>query len=308
MRPPTLVIGEALLDILHREDGTATEHIGGSPTNVAIGLSRLGHPVELATHVGTDARGRRITEHLAAQGIWLTAGSTSAPRTSTATAALNGHGGASYTFDLLWEMPITPAHATHVHTGSIGATLEPGATAVLDAIRDARPRATISYDPNVRPTLLGDAHEVRAKIEQIIGLSDVVKASQEDIDWLYAGASVSEVLRLWGRLGPELIVITEGAEGAVIGLPASAEVTSLDAVHVPIVDTIGAGDSFMAGLLSGLLDADLLGGPAARERLRRVNLPDVRPAVARAIAAAAVTVSRAGANPPTRAELHLDRD
>lgn len=305
MTSPTVVIGEALIDILRLADGATVEHIGGSPTNVAIGLSRLGHRTDLATHVGTDERGRRITEHLAAEGVSLTVGSTSAERTSTATATLAADGGATYTFDLLWEMPTVPTDATHLHTGSIAATLEPGATAVLDAVAAARPRATISYDPNVRPSLLGRAHDVRAKIEQIVGLSDVVKASQEDIDWLYAGASVAEVLRLWGRLGPSLIVITRGADGAVLDLPGSAEVTSLDAVAVSVVDTIGAGDSFMAGLLSGLFDADLLGGPGARGRLRAVNLADVHSAVARAIAAATVTVSRAGANPPTRAELDV---
>ena len=191
----------------------------------------------------------------------------------------------------------------HVHTGSIAATLEPGASAVLPTIQRARPNATISYDPNVRPSLMGDPHEVRGKIEALIGLSDVVKASDEDIAWLYDGVPLPEILRLWGQLGPALIVVTRGGRGAVVGLGMAGELTSVDALGVEVVDTVGAGDSFMAGLLSGLLDAGLLGGIHGRERLRSALLADVRPAVDRALGCAAITVSRAGANPPHRAEL-----
>jgi len=152
---------------------------------------------------------------------------------------------------------------------------------------------------------MGDPHEVRAKIEQLIGLSDVVKASDDDITWLYDGAPLSDVLRLWGQLGPALVVMTRGDKGAVIGLNVSGQLTSVDAPVVEVVDTVGAGDSFMAGLVSGLLEAGLLGGIQARERLRSASLADVRPAVDRALACAAITVSRAGANPPHLAELPI---
>ncbi|WP_137120548.1 PfkB family carbohydrate kinase [Segeticoccus rhizosphaerae] len=303
MAQPTLVIGEALIDIVHRTGRPPVEHVGGSPANVAIGLSRLGHPVELATHIATDPHGRMIADLLAAEGVPLTPGSDTATRTPTATALLDDQGVAAYEFDLEWQMPPVPTEVTHLHTGSIAATLEPGASAVLAAVEDARPRATISFDPNLRPTLMGSAHDVRAKVEQLIGLCDVVKASEEDVEWLYDGTPVAEILRLWSRLGPGLIVITRGGEGAVVTLPGTSEATSVDAKVVDVVDTVGAGDSFMSGLVSGLLDASLLGGRSARERMRESNLPDIRPAVARAVAASAVTVSRAGANPPTRAEL-----
>ena len=148
---------------------------------------------------------------------------------------------------------------------------------------------------------MGEPHDVRAKVEQIVGLCDVVKASDEDLAWLYDGAPVPEVMRLWGRLGPSVVVVTRGAEGAVVGV--GGEAASVPAPAVLVVDTVGAGDSFMSGLLSGLLDAGLLGGAEARERLRVATLDDVRPAVERALACAAVTVSRAGANPPRRDEL-----
>ncbi|MHB8275560.1 MAG: carbohydrate kinase family protein [Dermatophilaceae bacterium] len=303
----TLVIGESLIDVVQHPDGSTQEHVGGSPANVAVGLARLGHDITFATLVGDDERGDKITSHLANEGIALTEGNVGGRPTSVATSTLDATGAATYRFDLTWGLagrqPLEGL--THVHTGSIAATLEPGASAVLSTIQDARPVATISYDPNVRPSLMVDPHEVRAKIEQIIGLSDVVKASDEDIIWLYEGAPISDVLRLWGQLGPALTVVTRGLAGALVALSITGELTSVDAPMVEVVDTVGAGDSFMAGLLSGLLDAGLLGGAEARERLRSASLADVMPAVDRALACAAITVSRAGANPPHRSELAI---
>jgi fructokinase len=303
-----LVVGESLIDVVSRPDGSSMEHVGGSPANVAVGLARLGHDVTLATMIGADERGTRIAGLLDREGVALTAGSVGARQTSVATATLDGTGAAAYTFDLAWELAQDQAleGMTHVHTGSIAATLEPGASAVLSTLQASRPGATISYDPNARPSLMGDPHEVRAKMEQLIGLSDVVKASDQDIAWLYDGAPVSDILRLWGLLGPPLVVVTRGDKGALIGLTVTGELTSVDATAVDVVDTVGAGDSFMAGLVSGLLEAGLLGDLTARERLRSASLADVRPAVERALACAAITVSRAGPNPPNLAELRAD--
>ena len=303
----TLVIGESLIDIVQRPDGSTQEHVGGSPANVAVGLARLGDEVTLATMIGEDERGARIAARFDGEGVTLTKGSVGGRPTSVATSTLDARGAAAYTFDLAWELneeqPLEGL--THIHTGSIAATLEPGASAVLGTLQGARLSATISYDPNARPSLMGDPPEVRAKIEQLIGLSDVVKASDEDIAWLYDGAPLSDILRLWGRLGPPLVVVTRGDKGALIGLSMTGELTSVDAPVVDVVDTVGAGDSFMAGLLSGLLDAGLLGGIQARERLRSASLADIRPAVNRALACAAITVSRAGAEPPHLAELTM---
>ena len=264
----TLVIGESLIDVVQRSDGSTQEHVGGSPANVAVGLARLGHDITFATLVGDDQRGDRIASHLADEGISLTQGNVGGRPTSVATATLDATGAATYSFSLTWDLAGQPSleGLSHVHTGSIAATLEPGASAVLATIQDARPAATISYDPNVRRALMVDPHEVRSKIEQIIGLSDVVKASDEDIAWLYEGAPISDVLRLWGQLGPALTVVTRGLAGAVVALSVTGELTSVDAPTVEVVDTVGAGDSFMAGLLSGLIDAGLLGG-ARRNRL-----------------------------------------
>lgn len=301
--PRVLVVGEALVDVVHTADGTATEHVGGSPANVAAGLARLGHEVVLATHTGDDDRGRRVTAHLRDHGVGLATGPT-AERTTTATARLDAAGSASYEFDLTWDLPVLPLDGVdHVHTGSLAATVEPGATAVLELLVRAREVATVSYDPNVRPAVMGDAHGVRSRIEECIGRSDVVKASAEDVAWLYAGAPVAEVAHLWGRLGPGLVVITLGGDGALVHLSGEDTERHHQAEPVRVVDTVGAGDAFMAGLLSGLFDTGLAGHPEARRRLTGARHDAVAPAVERALASAAWTVRRAGAAAATRADL-----
>jgi fructokinase len=302
---PVVVIGELLVDIVHTPGGHSAEHVGGSPANVALGLARLGHDTHFATLVGTDDRGVRCAEHVESGGVHLLPGSTSGEHpTSTAVATLDEGGAASYVFDLHWDLPPVqlPDGTTHVHIGSIGTTLRPGDVEVTDAVRRARPAATTSYDPNVRPTIMGDVDEVRARVEELVGLSDVVKCSEDDIEWLYAGRSPSQVMASWLGRGAALAVVTLGGDGVTWRTASGEEATAAARVR-DVVDTVGAGDSFMAGLVSGLLDADLLGSPQARERLRTASLHDVRGAVDRALATSGLTVRRAGAYAPTRSEI-----
>lgn len=308
---PVLVVGEALIDIVQPLDGPAAEHVGGSPANVAKGLARLGHSATLATHIGSDDRGRRIEQELLADGVHLSPGSTSAARTPTATATLNASGAATYVFDLAWQVEpdlAVPAGG-HLHTGSIAATLQPGGASVLELAQAARPHATVSYDPNARPAIMGDPAAARGQIEALVALADVVKVSDEDLEWLYGAELAAGTTNLptlvhdWHLLGASFIVMTRGAQGAVVSMNGASK--SVPPGQVTVVDTVGAGDSFMAGLISGLLDLGLLGGAEAREHLHHATLADVLPAVHRAIECANITVSRAGANPPTRAELPL---
>lgn len=302
MPQPVLLIGEALIDIVIPHSGDAVEHVGGSPANVAIGLARLGHAADLATHIGTDVRGQRIAALLAHEGVGLAAGSQRAERTPTAAARLNAEGVATYEFDLDWQLdPGLPVNHGHVHTGSIGAALQPGGEAVPGILARARKTATVSYDPNVRPSIMGSVAEVLGHIESLVALADVVKASDEDIAWLYPGRSLEDVLAGWAELGPKLCAVTRGGEGALVLL--QGEFHQATAVRTSVVDTVGAGDSFMSGLISGLLEAGLLGGTEAREQLAVASWDEAGPAVERALACAAITVSRAGSNPPTRAEL-----
>ena len=308
-RTPVLVVGEALIDAVIKSGEVTGEHVGGSPANVAFGLGALGHDVALATWLGTDDRGDRIRARCAEAGVTVVPGSTAAERTSVAYASIDARGQATYRFDLTWAVPDLgdPSGIGHVHTGSIAATIEPGGSQVLDAIRRLHDQATISYDPNMRPTLMGSPEVVRARVEDLVSLSDVVKASDEDIQWLYPGAFLPDVLRRWGDLGAGVAVITRGGQGAVYAVRSATtpEVTTVPARAGKVIDTVGAGDSFMAGLISGLLDAGFLGGPAARIRLRGAGIDELRPCVDRAIATSAVTVGHAGAYAPTRVELGI---
>lgn len=302
MHAPVIVAGEALIDIVISSQGES-EHVGGSPANVAVGLARLGHDTSLATYVGTDERGVRIVEAMAAENVGLAEGSTAAERTPTATALLGDDGAATYAFKLEWRLDpeLDLGGSAHFHTGSIAAILEPGADAVLALARRAREQGTVSYDPNARPQLMGSPAPTRERVEELIALSDVVKSSDEDIEWLYEGGGLEETLEHWIDLGASLAVVTRGGEGALVRIAGHTRSVALEPVKV--ADTVGAGDSFMAGLISGLLDAGLLGAADSRERLAQAGHDDVAAAVDRALRCAAITVSRSGANPPRRDEL-----
>ena len=302
----TLVIGESLIDVLRAADGSVTRHVGGSPLNVAVGLSRLEHPVALATHFGRDEDGAAIGAHASEAGVELVPGCDRAARTTVATATLDEQGRAEYSFDITWEVPELPDRTGHLHAGSLGALLRPGGVDVLAAMDCGRPIGTVSYDPNIRPALAGDRETTLEEVERRVAVSDVVKASDDDLEWL-AGRSLdteelAERLRGWRDLGPSLLVCTRGPKGALALLP-SGRVVEVPGLAVDVGDTVGAGDSFMAGLLSGLLDAGLVGGPDARSRLRKARGNALAPAIRRGVAASAATVSRAGAHAPRRAEL-----
>jgi len=297
-----LVLGESLIDIVERAGQEPAEHVGGSPANVAVGLARLGHAVELATWFGSDERGDRVRAHLERDGVRVVPGSDGAARTSTALARLDESGAADYVFDITCDLPDLAAHVPPVvHTGSISAVLEPAATKTARLLDAAARAATITYDPNARPAIMGSAAAAREQVEALVARADVVKVSDEDVAWLAPGEELTAVLRGWLALGPALVVVTRGGEGALALTAADGEV-SVPAPRVTVADTVGAGDSFMAGIIDGLARAGLLGADR-REQLRGVDESTVRDVLAHAARIAAVTVSRHGANPPTTAEL-----
>ncbi|AMM30937.1 ribokinase [Sinomonas atrocyanea] len=303
------VIGEGLIDVVRRPSGTES-HPGGSPLNVAVGLARLDHSVQFIGRYGDDANGRMLTDHLRAANVLVALPADESP-TSVALAELDHHGAASYHFELDWHLPSLRDRlegllgpTTLLHTGSIAAVLEPGADQVLRAVERARPRATISFDPNCRPTITTDADVVRGRVERLVALADVVKASDEDLAWLYPGADPLDSARRWLGLGapegPALVVVTRGAEGPwAVCRDGEA---SAQAPRVRVADTVGAGDSFMAALLSAIVDREL-DGAQRRPELRRLDAAELGRMLDFAARAAAVTVSRPGANPPSRAEI-----
>ncbi|HAM26767.1 MAG TPA: carbohydrate kinase [Microbacteriaceae bacterium] len=298
-----LVIGEALVDAITRDAQPAEVFPGGSPLNVAIGLQRLGLAARFHSRFGTDASGDLIAAHLAASGVELVPGARSSAPTSVAEAKVHADGSASYTFDVRWDLqplPALPADLMAVHTGSIAAVLEPGASLVDIEIEALRGRATVSYDPNIRPQLMGEPVATRERVERMVARADVVKASDEDIHWLYPLADPARVARAWLDLGPSIVVITRGADGALAVTRAGT--VEVAAQKAAVVDTVGAGDSFMSGLLAALADRALLGRESGH-LLRSIDLDTTRAIVGFAALCAAVTVSRRGANPPARHDL-----
>ncbi|MFD5212160.1 carbohydrate kinase [Streptomyces anulatus] len=296
-----LVVGECVADIVRLPDQAARVHPGGSPANVAYGLARLGHRAVLLTQLGPDGNGRLIREHLASGGVDVRTDGSTAP-TPSAAVTLDGSGQAGYAFDVSWTLaPVAVEPApVHVHTGSIGAVVEPGSTTVLDIVRAARATATVSYDPNVRPALMGDHAAAVRRVEECVGLSDLVKASDEDLEWLYPGEDPERVAARWLGRGPAVVLVTRGGAGALAVLPGGH--ITVQAPEVDVVDTVGAGDAFMSGTLHALAAHGLL-GPGARDRLHAVDRGTVTDVLRHAVASAAVTVSRAGANPPGADEL-----
>jgi fructokinase len=300
-----VVVGEALIDLVgQRGDRTFAAHPGGSPANVALGLARLGVPVTLKTRLGRDAFGEMISAHLEASGVRVDGGPDGGASTSLAIATLAA-GIASYDFRIDWDVEALaplPIETRCLHTGSLATVLPPGKASVVDLVEreHKRGRVTVSYDPNVRPALLGDAARARPDIERLVALSDVVKASDEDLRWLYPDRSDEDVAQAWLASGPALVVVTRGGAG-VYAVSAGLELHRR-AVPLDLVDTVGAGDSFTSGLLDGLRRADLVGG-ARRDALAAIDEATLGSVVDAAALIAAITCSRPGADPPTRAEV-----
>jgi fructokinase len=296
---PVLVVGEALVDLVQRVDGSVDEAPGGSPANVALTLGRLGRHPQLLTSLGDDDRGRTVRAWLEESDVRVIGAG--AGRTSTATAVLDASGAASYEFDLAWSVDAGLAGSTDVvHVGSIATVIEPGAAEVARLVAERRQTATITFDPNVRPALIDDAAAARARVEQLVGLADVVKVSDEDLLWLHPDRSLDEAAAAWLAAGPALVVVTLGGAGA-FALTTSGRVT-IPAPTTTVVDTVGAGDTFMGALLDGLLEADLIGADR-RETLRQISAGLLERILRRSADAAAITVSRPGADPPRLAEL-----
>ncbi len=299
-------MGEALVDVLSGGIAAPQAYVGGSPMNVAVGLARLGHPVSFVGRYGDDEYGAMIHEHLRSNDVQEVLSPDGLP-TSTARGTLDPVGAASYEFDMVWDLSAFDPASSDVladsqllHTGSIATVLEPGAGTVRAAVERARPHATISYDPNVRPSFVTNLSQAIEDVERFVALSDVVRASDSDLAWLYPERSIEETAHAWLELGPAMVVATYGS-GGPWGVVAAGEART-QAPVVDVADTVGAGDSFMAALLSTLVDRGLVGA-AHREALRGLSVGQLEEILDYAARAAAITVSRAGANPPRRDEI-----
>lgn len=298
MGPRFAVVGEALVDVVVPAVGEPRRSPGGSPLNVAVGLARLGVDTVLLTEVGGDDAGRLVLEHVRDSGVTLDPGSVLPGRTtSTATARLDEHGAASYSFDLQWTLgPRTlPAGTGALHVGSLGTAQRPGRESVLDLVGQAAAAGLlVTFDPNARPTITPDADQAWRDVREVAAEADLVKLSDEDLAFLQPGVTPARAAAalLGGRT--KLVVVTSGGTGAVAASPSAT--TDVRSRPVEVVDTVGAGDSFMAALLAVTVEHGI-------DDLDEARLEGY---VSAAHQAAAVTVSRPGADPPRRDELPAD--
>ncbi|MEP6665497.1 MAG: carbohydrate kinase [Nocardioidaceae bacterium] len=308
------VLGEALLDMVQRGNGhTYAARPGGSPFNIAIGLRRLDHDTALMARLSRGGLGAILREHAAANSLDLSACVDTDDAATLAFASVDADGRASYDFyvdgtaDWGWtpaELRGLPDATKVVHTGSLATAISPGSEALLAMVErlHAHGAHLLSYDPNVRPALAGRRDDAVERTERYVGASHVVKASDDDLAWLYPGLDLADVMRRWLELGPELMVVTRGESGC-LAMTARGASMSRDGLSVKVVDTIGAGDSFQSGLLSALADAECT-TPGSVGQLSTTELEVV---LDRALRVSAMTCEREGADPPTRAEYDARR-
>jgi len=309
-RAEITVIGEAIIDLVPGDQPRTFHAVpGGSPYNVAIGLARLGHRTTLMARLADNAFGRLLREHARAEGIGLTAAPRAAEPATLAVVSLDARAQASYDFyvegtaDWQWraeEIRRAPAGTAVLHFGSLASWTPPGNARIIELADQLRDRGDVlvSYDPNVRPGLLADPGHGRRMIERAVRLAHLVKASSDDIAWLYPDQRPGEVAGHWLRLGATVVVITASADGADAFTARGAPVHR-PAPDITVVDTVGAGDSFTAGLIGSLIRRDQY-APSA---LAQCPADQLAGALDDAILVASLNCQRRGNDPPTTADV-----
>ncbi|GAA4218077.1 fructokinase [Streptosporangium album] len=304
------VLGECVADAFatgSASQGELTLRVlpGGSPANTAVALSRLGTPARFLGRISHDSFGAMFRAHLEDSGVDLSRCVTADEPSTLAVATLDESGQAVYSFhaegaaDWAWSTAeLTSERLGHVsclHTGSLALVRAPGAERVEELLGQAAARATVSIDPNVRAGLV-DPAVYRERMPAWCALADIIKLSDDDLECINPGESLDRVCDTWHAAGARLVVVTRGSRGATVSVDGERATVSAPATEV--VDTVGAGDSFTAGLLHRLHTSGLLGG-----RLDILGLDQARDAAAFAVRVAALTCSVAGANPPWARDL-----
>jgi fructokinase len=290
------VCGEVLIDVL-----PTGPVVGGGPANTAKALARLDHKVDFIGGISTDAYGQMARKDLARDGVGLGLAHESDKPTSTATVQLDKAGSATYSFVIdatatfefssSWLPDPERLKPSVLQIGTLATVVEPGASILFDWAVKCAEFAPIVFDPNIRPSFLGNREKYCQAFEKWVGISSVVKLSDEDIAWLYPDESMDEVAHRWLEGETSLVVITRGAKG-IIGFTQGAQ-EEVEAARVVVVDTVGAGDTVGAIIVEAVAQHSVAG--VAGHILSKV--------LHRAAVAAGITVSRAGAQPPRMHEL-----
>lgn len=300
-----VVVGEVVIDRFVRPEGVQ-DVAGGSAANTALALHLAGHSASLRARYSTDAEGTFLFGAAGDLGLDLRDSVRTADPATVVRVELSAHGTPTYEFRLEgtadWQWtPVEisaplPQGCDAVVVGSLAAVLQPGSQVLRDwAQQVTAAGVTLAYDPNARPTALAafDGDEIRERVRGWVRAADVVKVSDEDLEWIDPGRDPLAVAAQWSTWGPEVVVLTAGPRGAW-AMRAGAELAHAPAPEITVVDTVGAGDTLMAWLIGGLMDV-----PAPR----RYEPGTVGHVLERAVRAAAVTCTRRGCQPPTAADV-----
>jgi fructokinase len=310
-----LVIGEALIDLIARGDQNYEAVVGGANANVALALAVRGEKQAFLGRISDDGFGRLIRNHLASHGVNLDLAISASEQTSLAVATINQDGVATYSFylngtaDWGWtpqELPsidaIEQLDAKAIQFGCLGMAIEPGSSVILNWLKQVSTASlvTLSHDLNIRPAIGFGREEELKRVLEINKVSNIIKASDADISWLYDAdeSSVEEIYKAWSK--GKLLVVTRGADGVSIYRDASR--IDVPGFEVKLADTVGAGDTFMAHFLGELSQLGALGSNP-QERLAKVSEEDLIAAARFANAASSIVCERVGCNPPTKQEV-----
>ena len=294
------VAGEVLIDLI--PDGSERKPIvGGGPANTAKALAKLGIDAQFIDGISTDDYGLMVKGELVASGVKLDYVKYSDKPTCLAIVSLSDTGSASYefvientaTFDFNSDWLPNPQteRPALLHIGTLATAIESGASVLFDWARSVAKVAPIVFDPNIRPAVIGDRNQYVMQVERWVSISSAVKVSDEDIKWLYPSLEIDQVVNNWLAKGPSLIVVTYGDKG--LAGYRQGEKVIVDAVKVAVADAVGAGDTVGAILVEAIV----------KDGLNTLSGVRLEMMLKRAAKAAAITVSRSGANPPTLKEI-----
>ena len=294
------VVGEVLIDLISNSENRKPV-VGGGPANTAKALAKLGIDTHFIDGISNDKYGQMAKDELVSAGVRLDYVKYSDKPTCLAIVSISESGSATYefvientaTFDFAHDWLPNPKtdRPSLLHIGTLATTIEPGASALFEWAQSVAKFAPMVFDPNIRPAVISDREQYLAQVERWVAISSAVKVSDEDIRWLYPSIEIEQVVNNWFTKGPSLIVVTYGDKG--LNGYRKGEVVSVEAVQVKVVDTVGAGDTVGAILVEAIV----------KDGLDSLNGVRLKTMLKRAAKAAAITVSRVGANPPTSEEL-----
>ena len=294
------VAGEVLIDLIPDSE-ELQPIVGGGPANTAKALAKLGVDTQFIDGISSDQYGKMAKDELVSAGIKLDYVEYSDKPTGLAIVSLSESGSATYefvientaTFDFAHDWLPNPQtdRPSLLHVGTLATVIEPGASVLLEWAQAVAKFAPIVFDPNIRSAVISDRDQYVMQIERWIAISSVIKVSDDDLKWLHPSLEIKQVVNDWLTKGPSLIVVTYGDKG--LAGYRKDEVVSVEAVQIKVIDTVGAGDTVGAILVEAIVKGGLVS-------LTGVRLETM---LKRAAKAAAITVSRVGANPPTSEEL-----